>query len=43
MIDHSADGIRDQFGFLSRHNWVDLEIPFFKNLLSHLLNITSRW
>jgi hypothetical protein len=40
MIDHSADGIRDQFGFLSGHNWANLEIPFLTDLLSRQLNTT---
>src|SRR5215813_2124623 len=39
MVDHSTDGIRHQFGLLSRHNWANLEIPFLKDLLPHLLNI----
>src|SRR5262245_33105654 len=28
MIDHSVDGIRHQFGFLSGNNRTNLEIPF---------------
>src|SRR5215471_11501560 len=39
MIDHGTDGICYQLGFLSRHNWANLEISFIKDLLSRFQNI----
>src|SRR6516165_4397152 len=39
MIDHSEDGIREQFGFLSWDNWPNLEISLLKDLLFRLMNI----